>query len=233
MQQITAGVWRIPLLGVNAYLLNPDDAPLLIDAGSPWDGAKIVRALAREGIKAGDLAAIVITHGDFDHIGGLGRVAAEMQAPVYVPADEVDVVLGNASARPVWAGSPIVSQVGRLFERITNLFLDAHLSIAGTLREGEMAPGGLTVIDTPGHTIGHVCLLDDATSTLFGGDLLTIESDGAIGPPFVLYDEELQQSSLNKIQTYEFEYAGFGHGPPLTANAAIHLRAGIHALKAK
>lgn len=232
MERLTAGVWRIPLLGVNAYLLDSDEGAILIDAGSPWDGGKILHALAVQGFAAGDVAAIVVTHGDFDHIGGLARVARELEAAVYVPADEVDVVRGTQSPRPHWAGSSLISRVGQLFEPVMALFLDRHIDIAGTLREGEPAPGDLIAIDTPGHTVGHICLLDEKTSTLFGGDLLTIRANYAVAPPFVLYDEQLQQTSLRKIQAYEFEQAGFGHGPPLTANAAIHLRAGIHALQA-
>lgn len=232
MERLTAGVWRIPLLGVNAYLLDTDEGAILIDAGSPWDGGSIIRALAEQGCTAGDLVAIVITHGDFDHIGGLDRVAREFGAPVYVPADEVDVVRGTQSPRPTWAGSSFFARVGQLFEPVMVRLLDGTIDIAGTLCEDEPAPGGLTVIDTPGHTVGHVCLLDENTSTLFGGDLLTIRGDHSVAPPFVLYDAGLQQTSLSKIQAYEFEYAGFGHGPSLTANAAIHLRAGIYALQA-
>lgn len=232
MERLTAGVWRIPLLGVNAYLLDSGTDAVLIDAGSPWDGGRIIRVLTEQGYTAGDLSAIVITHGDFDHIGGLARVAGELEAPVYVPADEVDVVRGTQSPRPTWAGSSSLVRLGRLVEPIMRRLLDRDVDIAGTLREGEPAPADLTVIDTPGHTVGHVCLLDENTSTLFGGDLLTIRGKDSVAPPFVVYDEQLQQASLNKLQAYEFEHAGFGHGPPLTANAAIHLRAGIHALQA-
>lgn len=232
MERLTAGVWRIPLLGVNAYLLDTEEGAILIDAGSPWDGGSIVHALTQQGYTAGDLAAIVVTHGDFDHIGGLGRVARELEAPVYVPADEVDVVRGTQSPRPTWAGSSFAVRAGRLFEPVMARLFDGTIDIAGTLREGEPAPGGLTVIDTPGHTVGHICLLDANTSTLFGGDLLTIRGNESVAPPFVLYDEGLQQTSLDTIQAYEFERAGFGHGPPLAANAAIHLRAGIYALQA-
>lgn len=231
MNEIAAGAWCLPLLGVNVYLLETEDGPVLVDAGTPWQATTIVRKLRRHGIVPDELRAILITHGDFDHVGGLAHVAREMRAPVYVPADEVDVVMGDRSPRPIIVGSRLATAAGTLFERFVNVVDRRPVDIAGTLQEAEPARGGLTVIDTPGHTIGHVCLLDEARSVLIGGDLLVVGRDGRIQPPFVLGDEHLHEASLEKIRQYDFDCAGFGHGPPLTANAAIHVRAGITALE--
>ena len=54
---------------VNCYLIETDDGFVLIDTGGSNKRADLVRALEGAGCKPGNLNLIVLTHGDFDHIG--------------------------------------------------------------------------------------------------------------------------------------------------------------------
>ena len=66
--------------GVNAYLWMPQpgqSAPgeaILFDCGWPWSGRGLAASLAELGCGPGDLRAIAITHGDFDHVGPLAAL---------------------------------------------------------------------------------------------------------------------------------------------------------------
>ena len=81
---------------------------------------------------------------------------------------------------------------------------------------------GLQVIETPGHTPGHISLLDAATSTLLTGDALNGSDGGVIGPNAQFTpDMATAIASVGILAGYEYETIYFGHGEPvLTGGAA-------------
>lgn len=84
----------------------------------------------------------------------------------------------------------------------------------------------LSILHTPGHTPGHVCVLDKANSILMTGDALTGDG-GKVGlpnPEFTPdYDEALR--SVAYLGTLDFATAYFGHGEPVTSGASDETRA--------
>ena len=81
--EIVPDLYRLPdIRGVNAYLWKPhpnQTAPgeaILFDCGWPWSGRGLAASLAELGCGPGDLRAIAITHGDFDHVGPLAALAS-------------------------------------------------------------------------------------------------------------------------------------------------------------
>ena len=81
---------------------------------------------------------------------------------------------------------------------------------------------GLQVIETPGHTPGHISLLDAATSTLLTGDALN-GSDGGVSGPNAQFTPDMATAiaSVGILAGYEYETIYFGHGEPvLTGGAA-------------
>ncbi len=78
---------------------------------------------------------------------------------------------------------------------------------------------GLDVIATPGHTPGHICLLD-TSGVLVAGDALTGGNGGVDGPnPQFTPDMETATQSVVKLAGLEFDVVYFGHGEPVTAGA--------------
>ena len=138
----------------NCYLLCDEDAKVcaLIDPGD--DESRIEKLVEQSGCA---LKYILLTHGHFDHVGGVKEIAAETGCGVYLCADELTM--------------PPQMTAGPLY-------------YTKTYNEGDtLHLAGLTisVIRTPGHTPGSVCLLiDDA---MFSGDTLFAGSCGRTDLP--------------------------------------------------
>ena len=85
---------------------------------------------------------------------------------------------------------------------------------------------GLRIVATPGHSPGHVCVLDPAGTTAVLGDAAHNVGGqlGLIGPPFTR-DAARAAASLARLAALGFERALFAHGPPLESGAAAALAA--------
>ncbi len=84
-----------------------------------------------------------------------------------------------------------------------------------TLVDGQELPylGGITVIHTPGHTLGHICLYLSESKTLIAGDALVAEEGMlAASPPSLNYDAALSKQSLKKLARFEIESVICYHG---------------------
>ena len=79
---------------------------------------------------------------------------------------------------------------------------------------------GLQVIHTPGHTPGHICVLDPTEGILVAGDALNGADGGVIGPnPSFTPDMDLANQSVKKLAGFSFETVLFGHGEPVEIGA--------------
>lgn len=88
------------------------------------------------------------------------------------------------------------------------------------LREGD-AVFGLTVIATPGHTAGHISLLDPAASVLIAGDAINGADGGVVGPnPQFSENHNEALLTVGKMAGYEYETLYFGHGEPVLQGAS-------------
>ena len=84
---------------------------------------------------------------------------------------------------------------------------------------------GLQVVDTPGHTPGHIAIFDTDSRVLVAGDALNSTIDGLKGPmsEFTV-DMSTAAESVRKLAALEPQVILFGHGPPLQRDAAAELR---------
>jgi hydroxyacylglutathione hydrolase len=131
-----------------AIVIDPgDEAPLLIDAVADLD-----------------VAAILLTHTHFDHVGAVAPLARATGAEVWCPEIEVPVLADIMRFVP-WPGfGPYESY-------------DADHTVAGGERL-ELAGFEIDVIFTPGHSPGHVTYAIPAEQAIFSGDVLF---EGSIG----------------------------------------------------
>lgn len=141
---------------VNAYLVREDEGLTLIDAALP--GSKKAILLAAKGMGA-PITRIVLTHAHGDHIGSLDALAAELpDAEVLISARDARLLRKD---KTMDAGEPDASLSGS--------YPGAKTVPTGHLVPGETV-GSLQVIAAPGHTPGHVALLDTRDRTLYCGD---------------------------------------------------------------
>jgi glyoxylase-like metal-dependent hydrolase (beta-lactamase superfamily II) len=172
--QIVPGVHVISSVVVNVYLVVEADGLTLIDVGLRGSDKKVLRYMASLGHAPGALRRIVITHADSDHVGGLAALKAATGARVYASAIEAEAIAAGRMSRPLKVGGLL-----KLLMGITQPWFRADPATVDELvSDGQVLPalGGLRVVETPGHTPGHVSYFAPLASVLFVGDSLVSEN---------------------------------------------------------
>src|SRR5690606_25960155 len=114
----------------------------------------------------------ILTHGHFDHVGGIEQLVQEWEVPVYAHPMELPYLTGKSSYPPgdPAVGGGAIAMLSPLYPR-GPIDLGPHVQ---PLPEDGSVPGmaGWRWIATPGHSPGHVALFRDADRTLIAGDAL-------------------------------------------------------------
>jgi glyoxylase-like metal-dependent hydrolase (beta-lactamase superfamily II) len=211
MRRVAEDVFHVPLSprdGVNAYLLGD----VVVDAGAKVNAKRLIKALHGHAV-----GAHALTHGHPDHAGGTRRLVEAYDVPVWVGEHDRDAVeTGHPPAPETWA-EPAVARFGG-FEAV---------GVARALREGDDLGHGFTVLETPGHSEGHVAFWRERDRTLVLGDVLfnmnlLTTVPGLREPPAILTrDPRRNRESVRRLAALEPELALFGHGPPLRDPGAL------------
>lgn len=83
---------------------------------------------------------------------------------------------------------------------------------------------GMRIIDTPGHTLGHISVFEPATGILVAGDALRTSGELAGSDPQYTADEEKANASVRKLAALDVKAILCGHGTPLVAGAGTALK---------
>jgi len=188
-------------LQTNCYVVRTErgaSEAAVVDPGG--DAAGLRLELAGSGAAC---AAILITHGHFDHVGGVADLAEGTGAPVYMPAGERDRLERYADFAPV--GVP-----GRPYAPEHLLDGGETIEVAGIEFE---------CIAIPGHSPAHVAF--HAGGALFSGDLLFAGSVGRVDLPGADWDT-LLASVRTLADRYPPETVIYpGHGPQTTLGTEL------------
>lgn len=195
----------------NCYLIVDADGLTLIDCGLPRDEKTIVRYIRRLGYTLDDLKRIIITHADGDHMGSLAALKASSKARVY--ATEIE-------ARAIERGKMSRDLKVNMFVRLFLLplgwwFIAKPAHVDELVNEGNILPvlGGLQVIDTAGHTPGHISLFAPALSILFAGDSVVPQRKGMRGSRGInTWDQAKANASVRKQAALGAKIVCAGHG---------------------
>jgi glyoxylase-like metal-dependent hydrolase (beta-lactamase superfamily II) len=228
--EIIPNVHLIPNIIANPYLLIDQDGLTLVDAGLPGSHKKILRYMAGLGYAPRDLKRILITHSDFDHVGGLAALKKATGARVYASPVEAQAMAEGHASRQV--------KPRRLFRRLLfglmgGMFKPAHIQVDELLSDGQILPvlDGLRVVETLGHTPGHISLFAPSVGVLFCGDSIVSREDGLHGSSGANnWDQAKSDESVLKQAALGARILCSGHGPvvmdiagkfPLVSNSII------------
>jgi glyoxylase-like metal-dependent hydrolase (beta-lactamase superfamily II) len=198
---IAVDCYELGPIRTNCYVVRTDrtaaDA-VVIDPGG--DAASLRLELAR--LKT-TCAAILVTHGHFDHVGGVADLAEGTNAPVYMPEGERDRLERYTEFAPL--GAP-----GRSYTADTLLEGGETIEAAGIEFE---------CISIPGHSPAHVAY--HADGHLFSGDLLFAGSVGRVDLPGADWETLLASVRLLADRFAPETVVYPGHGPTTTLGAEL------------
>jgi glyoxylase-like metal-dependent hydrolase (beta-lactamase superfamily II) len=225
---------------VNIVMIgSPTGKWVLIDAGMPGSGKKIIE-VAEKRFGAGTVPeCIVLTHGHFDHIGGIEDLLLHWKVPVYAHYLELPFLNGSRSYP-----EPDPTVEGGVLAKIADIYPYKPINIAEVVRPLSSHANlpffeDWEWIHTPGHSPGHVSFFRKKDKVLISGDaVITVRQDSLYkvltqskelnGPPrYFTNDWDLAKASVETLSKLEPEFLISGHGQFLSGD---ELKSGLKKL---
>jgi glyoxylase-like metal-dependent hydrolase (beta-lactamase superfamily II) len=201
-------------------LMWDNETVILVDAGMANSLPQIKIAIEDAGVPFEKLNMIIVTHQDIDHIGGIKEILTELPQ-VKVLAHEEDKPYIQGEKKLIRLNSKFMNRINEFPEKernnILKMFENTSVQINRTLNDGEKLNycGGITVIHTPGHTPGHICLYHNQSKTMIVGDAMNIIDGELVGPnKQIISEDEAKRAmmSLKKFENFDIEKVISYHG---------------------
>lgn len=193
-----------PRYAINWYLAGD----VLIDAGGRPDTGRIIKAL-----QGRDVSAHALTHAHPDHQGASHAVCERFGIPFWVGEKDADAAenpeLIDQRQPPNW-----------LAKLMMKMFAGPGHKVDRVLREGDEV-AGFTVLETPGHSAGHVVFWRESDRVLIAGDVVNTMNPftmkRGLREPLDKFTPDPAQNrrSIKRIAELEPALLLVGHGPPV------------------
>lgn len=193
---------------VNVFLVEEEDGLTVVDTALPGSAKAIVRSA---GVVGKPIKRVLLTHAHDDHVGSLDRLIELLE-------DEVEVIASARDAR-LMAGDLTLDE-DEPVDKLRGGLKGTKTVPTRTISEDDRV-GSLRVIETPGHTPGHLSLIDERDGTLYCGDVFStlggMATTAQINPLFPLpamatWHRPWVIESANKLIELGPERLAPGHG---------------------
>jgi hydroxyacylglutathione hydrolase len=207
VKELADGVWQLsgfPPNAINVFLVGD----VLVDAATRHAGNRILRQVKDHAVNAHAL-----THAHPDHQGASKEVCEALGIPFWVPERDADAA---EDPRLIDERQPD-HFVSHFFYRV---FTGPGRPVDRKLREGDEV-AGFKVLDTPGHSAGHVSFWRESDRVLILGDVVNnmdvlTAFPGLKEPkPYLTPDPAENRRSIKRLGQLEPALVLFGHGAPL------------------
>jgi glyoxylase-like metal-dependent hydrolase (beta-lactamase superfamily II) len=235
IEELSPDLARLRIGFVNVYFIGrpAEGSPsswVLVDAGLSIGATQILSVAAERFGEESRPAAIVLTHGHFDHVGALDALLGVWDVPIYAHTLELPFLAGRADYPP-----PDPTVGGGVMARLSPLFPERGIDLDGRVHPlpatGEI-PGlpGWRWIHTPGHSPGHLSLFRAADRVLIAGDAVTTTKPESMfsvltqqqelhGPPaYFTIDWDHAHRSVERLAALHPRTIASGHGAPLSGD---------------
>ncbi|MEU8679675.1 MBL fold metallo-hydrolase [Streptomyces sp. NPDC048560] len=204
-----------------AYLWRDGADLTLIDAGDADAAPAIEHAVRGLGLDPAGISRIVVTHGHGDHYGAARELADRYGAEIMAHRLDAPVIRGD---EPV--PDPVLLDWERpLYAHGLTVPPAPPTRVDRELEDGDELPfgGGAGIVHAPGHTPGSIGVHLPRHGVLFTGDC--VAGVGRVMLGVFNTDRAQALASFRRLAALAPATACFGHGDPLTADAAEILRA--------
>lgn len=193
---------------VNVFLVEEDDGLTVVDTALPGSQKSIVRGA---GVIGKPIKRVLLTHAHDDHVGSLDKL-------IELIDDEVEVLASARDAR-LMAGDLTLDE-DEPSDKLRGGLKGTDTTPTRTIADGDTV-GSLRVIETPGHTPGHLSLIDERDGTLYCGDVFStlggMATTAMVNPLFPLpamatWHRQGVIESANKLIELGPERLAPGHG---------------------
>ena len=208
MKVIAKDVYQIPVMprnSINAYLIEDT----LIDAGIRSSANTILKS-----IKGKQISTHVLTHAHADHQGSSKAICEHLNIPLWCSSlDKPQAETGNVTKE-----YPKQNHVITKFQK--RCWAGEGYIVSRTLKERDHI-GDFAVVETPGHSSGHLSFFREKDGLLIVGDTLVNMNlvTTIIGlhqpPDLFTTNKELNINSIKKLASLHPKILCFGHGPVL------------------